>query len=72
MFKQVISAELLSCDKVLRYLGILENIAVRKVAEDLGHLQEQAQVYRLSLLHWATRICPYPFSDLTLALFIAQ
>lgn len=49
--KHVIRAELLSSDKVLRYLRILENIAVRKVVKDLRHLQEQAQVYRLLLLY---------------------
>lgn len=70
--KHVIRAELLSCDKVLRYLRIPENTTVKNAAKDLRHLQEQAQVYRLLLLYWVTRICPYPFPDLSLALFIAR
>lgn len=69
--KHAIRAKLLSFDKVLRFLRLLENIGVRNVAKELKHLQEQAQIYRLLLLYWVTRICPYPFPDLSLALFIA-
>lgn len=55
--KRAVRAQLLSCDKALRCLRILENIAVKNAAKDLRHLQEQAQVYRLSLLDCVTKIC---------------
>ena len=57
---------------ILGHLRILENTAVRNAAKGLRHPQEQAQVYRLLLPYWVTRICPHPFPDWSLAVFIGQ
>lgn len=61
--KYAIRAKLLSFDKVLRFLRILENIGVRNVAKELKHLQEQAQIYRLTPVLGYQNL-PIPFSRL--------